>query len=445
MAEGVGARFGREAGLGSGLLRETRGGGLSALVWPFARAGLSFHVFPYRRGVRFEGLKFRARVPVAVREVSGAPRFLNTGGAIGSPYMADEGMGADVSALLICEGETDTLTALGRGFAAIGVPGWGGFKAEWVEGLRGKAVFLAMDGDAAGARGAEDARRKFEAAGHDRVWRIRLPAGSDLNDHFRAPDGSRMARLLRGMASRGWNVGGRWVKAKPRIGDRTGRILYDAEAGSGFPEWPDDPRLGDLRASREGFGFVAGTYEDLTTRVLARLLEREGGFRVRAGFGAEGEARARRLLDGEAEAGALASESRGAERRFWRDVGRLIDRLGERSGAGFAPRTLSGRRLAWGASERGSPVRARGLAALERIARGTAADVVNRAAVWLEDSLATPASVSLVWFESIRVETADWDEGALDRLRERMEGSALAEGLEARVRLDRSPGGQGGV
>jgi hypothetical protein len=62
---------------------------------------------------------------------------------------------------LICEGESDTWTALSYSFAAVGSPGARNFKAAWVEGFRGlqdakgrSRVYLVLDADKAGAEGS---------------------------------------------------------------------------------------------------------------------------------------------------------------------------------------------------------------------------------------------------------------------------------------------------
>lgn len=82
------------------------------------------------------------------------------------------------------------MTALTHGYAAVGVPGWSHFKAEWLELFNGKEVFLVLDADTAGASGVREIARKFDKAGLPLPRQVTLPAGQDLNEFFK--DGEKL-------------------------------------------------------------------------------------------------------------------------------------------------------------------------------------------------------------------------------------------------------------
>jgi hypothetical protein len=171
--------FGPEVLLAAGLLSKGKKGPyptFGPLAW--RRAG--FLLIPYRVNGRAVYLKARPPVNKATAERLGLPRFLNAGGVVPAPLNVD-GI-ADAPRVLICEGETDTMAALSSGYAAVGVPGWGSFKAPWTRYFAGKEVFLVMDADDAGRRGAADIAAKFERAGLPLPKVVDLGQGQDLND-----------------------------------------------------------------------------------------------------------------------------------------------------------------------------------------------------------------------------------------------------------------------
>ena len=94
--------------------------------------------------------------------------------------------------VLICEGESDTWTALSYGFAAVGSLGAKGFKAAWVEGFRGlqdadgrSRVYLVMDADKAGAEGSLTIADLFLKAGLPVPLQMIIPPGMDLTDFMK--------------------------------------------------------------------------------------------------------------------------------------------------------------------------------------------------------------------------------------------------------------------
>jgi DNA primase len=134
------------------------------------RAGLAY--FPrraYRRVMRRMQLAF----PLADLQRGGVPSLYNV------DALADLPTGHTV---YLVEGFTDTLTLTAHGFAAVGLVGAGGLKAEWLAPLARFRVVSALDPDAAGRRAAAAYEELFAARGR-RLARITLP--TDVNDFFR--------------------------------------------------------------------------------------------------------------------------------------------------------------------------------------------------------------------------------------------------------------------
>lgn len=107
------------------------------------------------------------------------PKELTLPGGVPAPYNAGilDGLPGIV---YLCEGAIDTLTLLGAGFPAVGVPGAGNFKPAWASLFRGKRVFVAFDGDAAGEAGAVRVLAELGGAGID-AHRQPIPPGLDVN------------------------------------------------------------------------------------------------------------------------------------------------------------------------------------------------------------------------------------------------------------------------
>jgi len=160
---------------------KVKASGLKAF-WIYFKRQVGFIVIPYYQGGRVVYLK--ARPPVGKDKAASMDliRFLNTAGSVPCPFNVD-GI-ADAYRVLICEGESDTLTALTNGYDAIGIPGWNHFKPEWIGFFRGKDVFLVMDSDSAGDDGVAAIAKTFDLAGQAIPKRVELPAGMDLNQYF---------------------------------------------------------------------------------------------------------------------------------------------------------------------------------------------------------------------------------------------------------------------
>ena len=90
--------------------------------------------------------------------------------------------------VLVCEGETDMLSALAHGFNAVaGTSGAGTFHKEWAAYIQkmqaaDHGVIVAFDGDTAGRNGTPKAAQKLQAQGIENVRILRVPDGSDVND-----------------------------------------------------------------------------------------------------------------------------------------------------------------------------------------------------------------------------------------------------------------------
>ena len=183
-------RFGEAALLVAGLLKKskTKAGSLVPSFWHYYAKKAGFLVIPYMLNGRPVYLKARPPVSKAEAERLELVRFLNTDARVPCLYNADALKGHPEK-VLICEGESDTWTALSYGFAAVGSPGARGFKEAWVEGFRGlqdgdgrSTVYLVLDADKAGGEGALVIADMFLKAGLPVPLKLILPPGMDLTD-----------------------------------------------------------------------------------------------------------------------------------------------------------------------------------------------------------------------------------------------------------------------
>jgi DNA primase len=145
------------------------------------RAHLTFYrhrlLFPFL--VEGRAVYLQARTTAAGVE----PRWHNMRGVVPSLYNADALAELPSGAVVyLVEGFTDTLTLVTHEFAAVGLVGAGGLKAEWLAPLARFRVVAALDPDGAGLRAAERYEELFAARGM-RLARLALP--SDVNDFFR--------------------------------------------------------------------------------------------------------------------------------------------------------------------------------------------------------------------------------------------------------------------
>lgn len=183
-------RFGEGPLLTAGLLKRSKTGKAVPSFWHYFTRKAGFLVIPYLKQGRPVYLKTRPPVSKDKAERLRLCRFLNTAGTIPCLYNVDA-LAGKPGRVFICEGESDTWTALSMGEAAVGSPGARQFKAAWVEGFRGLAdadgrstVFLVMDADPAGIEGAAQVADLFLKAGLPIPRRVMLPPGTDLSDYF---------------------------------------------------------------------------------------------------------------------------------------------------------------------------------------------------------------------------------------------------------------------
>jgi DNA primase len=145
------------------------------------RAHLTFYrhrlLFPFLLDGR--AVYLQARTTAAGVE----PRWHNMRGVVPALYNADAlGRLPSGAIVYLVEGFTDTLTLLTHDFAAVGLVGAGGLKAEWLAPLARLRVVAALDPDAAGVRAAEKYEELFTSRGMT-LARLALP--SDVNEFFR--------------------------------------------------------------------------------------------------------------------------------------------------------------------------------------------------------------------------------------------------------------------
>ena len=184
-------RFGEDALQAAGLLKRNQKGRLVPSFWHYYAKKAGFLVIPYLLDGRPVYLKARPPVSKAEAERLELVRFLNTAARVPCLYNADALKGHPEK-VLICEGESDTWTALSYGFAAVGSPGASGFKSSWVESFWGiideagrSRVYLVMDADKAGEEGEVVIAGLFKTAGLPVPLKLILPPGMDLTDYMR--------------------------------------------------------------------------------------------------------------------------------------------------------------------------------------------------------------------------------------------------------------------
>jgi len=186
-------RFGEDALVVAGLLKKskTKPGRLVPSFWHYFASKAGFLVIPYLKDGLPVYLKVRPPISKEEAERRELVRFMNTAAAVPCLYNVDALKGQP-ERVLICEGESDTWTALSYGFAAVGSPGAKGFKAAWVESFRGiedvaerSTVYLVMDADKAGGEGERVIADMFLKAGLPVPLKLILPLEMDLTDFMK--------------------------------------------------------------------------------------------------------------------------------------------------------------------------------------------------------------------------------------------------------------------
>jgi DNA primase len=107
------------------------------------------------------------------------PKELNFQGTIPFPYNK-EVLDGKPGTVYLCEGAIDTLTLLGHGFHAVGIPGTI-FKPEWISLFRNKKVILCLDNDSAGKSCEARISALLQEAGLETESFGLLPENEDIN------------------------------------------------------------------------------------------------------------------------------------------------------------------------------------------------------------------------------------------------------------------------
>lgn len=175
----------------AGLLKKSKSGRLVPSFWTYFAGKIGFLVIPYIQAGRPVYLKVRPLVTKEDADRLHLVRFLNTAAAVPCMYNADALVGRP-DKVLVCEGESDTWSALAAGFAAVGTPGARNFKAGWTEAFRGlvaadgrSKVYLSLDADKAGKEGARIIAELFRKAGLPIPLSLAIPKGKDLTEYLR--------------------------------------------------------------------------------------------------------------------------------------------------------------------------------------------------------------------------------------------------------------------
>ncbi len=187
-------KWGNEALVSTGIKRlDSKTGKAKPAHYHYFAKKAGFCIFPYIQNGKPVYLKTRPPISKAEAEQRGIIRFLNPGTRVPCLYNVDV-LGELPAKILICEGETDTLSALSHGYEAVGIPGWTHFKKEWVGLFRdfrteeGRSiVHLVLDADKAGEEGTKNIARMFLSAGIPAPLAVKLPQGMDLSDFLNNP------------------------------------------------------------------------------------------------------------------------------------------------------------------------------------------------------------------------------------------------------------------
>ncbi|HSQ43019.1 MAG TPA: toprim domain-containing protein [Fibrobacteraceae bacterium] len=114
------------------------------------------------------------------------PKELSLKGHIPCPYNR-KALDQRPGFLYLCEGPIDTLTLIERGIPAVGIPGVGHLKPEWISLFAQKQVILCFDNDEAGRIATGKTIELFHQQGIEAKAFSVLPDGTDINDWFVRP------------------------------------------------------------------------------------------------------------------------------------------------------------------------------------------------------------------------------------------------------------------
>ncbi|MEV2279299.1 toprim domain-containing protein [Nocardiopsis sp. NPDC049922] len=110
---------------------------------------------------------------------SGGPKYMSMAADIPRIYNT-AGLEVDMSGIVVCEGEIDTMTAIQCGLPAVGIPGAQAWQKRWWRLLvQYRAVFVLHDDD---EPGRDFARKISESLENVRMIPM---TGGDVNSYFR--------------------------------------------------------------------------------------------------------------------------------------------------------------------------------------------------------------------------------------------------------------------
>jgi hypothetical protein len=300
--------------------------------------------------------------------------------------------------------------------------------------------FVATDGDSAGDRAADGwparARRVRPPA---KDWTDAYMAGVDLRRwwHERITLETFLARLQ----ARGIRVDGRIVRPRITIGTVTGRVTYTDPALQTLPE---RDRLARLTPVAEGCVFVRADYGQVEPRILHSVLHRGGlitwppGDDLYATLAPEGDRNtSKTAVNAIINGGKPNPGAAGRLADFIRAVQTYRDKLAADARSRGRILTLAGRPIPLAAEEADHVGKA-----VNRLVQGTAADLLNLAAVNLDRALGALGHVVYLLHDELWVECAPGDIPAVaGMVRAEMMTAGLALGIIIPVRIDPDPEG----
>jgi DNA primase len=98
------------------------------------------------------------------------------------PFNIDVVKRDGVKKVYLCEGTIDTLTLIERGLPAIGIPGYRGFKREWIRYFLGKQTVIVLNNGTPGRYNASYTT-DFFARAMLRFKVVALPSGEDVKSY----------------------------------------------------------------------------------------------------------------------------------------------------------------------------------------------------------------------------------------------------------------------
>jgi DNA primase len=129
---------------------------------------------PYLTPSGVVDIRFRA-----LSQDATGPKYMSRPGATTHIFNINA-LNNDDDALIVCEGEFDTVIATQAGFTAIGLPGANNWKSFYSRVLADwNKVILLCDGDNAGREMAKNLSREL-----DNVFPVFMPEGQDVNDIY---------------------------------------------------------------------------------------------------------------------------------------------------------------------------------------------------------------------------------------------------------------------